>query len=375
MSAALINRFLLILAAVGVCVASVVTFAHYGNKVMPCGAGSACDALAMRPESKWFGIPVAAFGLVAYLVLFVLAALRAMAWPKFGPMASKVGFWISGVGFAISGFLVYSLLVQLQLKCDWCFASAATMTLTFIGHLLLMKAKAPEGEVPMTDVALTPLALVAAFAVAGTLISDKPDLPPTMNVDTSKLTFERLVPDPSYLSGNPEARLTIVEIADFYCPACRQMHQGLAQLRRDHPKTLAFAFRPLPLFQIPGHENSLAASLGAEYARVAGKYEEFQSVMWSEGADQGVRSPQAVADILDRIGLQGQQWFSMHQDPKQRMFQDLDQGLKLFEESGIRSTPTFVLYIDRKDPIVVDAIRLMRLLDSSPYKELLEGKR
>ena len=97
--------------------------------------------------------------------------------------------------------------------------------------------------------------------------------------------------------------------------------------------------------------------------------------MWSEGADQGVRSPQAVADILDRIGLQGQQWFSMHQDPKQRMFQDLDQGLKLFEESGIRSTPTFVLYIDRKDPIVVDAIRLMRLLDSSPYKELLEGKR
>jgi len=370
-SVSFINRILVLLGAAGLFITSYLTYAHVTNTTMWCSAGSACDLVAARPESKWFGIPVAAFGLLGYLILFALAGVRSLAWEKFGPGAVKLGTLVSGVGFLVSVFLVLTLKFKLNLNCDWCFASAGVMTLTFLLHLALRKARTPEGDPPLIDAVIVPFAAVAALGMAAVSLSDRPQLPPQMNVNTAPLTYERLIPHPSYLKEGSNARVTLVEIADFYCPACRSMFPAIDALKRQYPDTLSVGYRSLPLFKVPGHENSLAASLAAEYARRQGKYWEFLGAMYSEGADQAVRSDLRLADILDNFELDGKAWLDTYRDTSSQMFKDLDQGIKLFDEIRLSSTPTFVLFIDKKDPLVVDGMRLVSILEAPPYKDLL----
>ncbi len=371
MGVSFINRILVLLGAAGLFITSYLTYAHLTNTTMWCSAGSACDVVAARPESKWFGIPVAVFGLIGYLILFALAGVRSLAWDRFGPVAVKLGTLVSAIGFIASAFLVYTLKFRLNLNCDWCFASAGTMTLTFLLHLALQKAKAPQGDPPLIDAVVVPFAAVAALGMAAVSLSDRPQLPPQLQVDLAPLTYERLIPEPSYLREGSKARVTLVEIADFYCPACRSMFPAIDALKRQYPDTLSVGYRSLPLFKTPGHENSLAASLAGEYARRQGKYWEFLNAMYSEGADQAVRSDLKLADVLDNFDLDGKKWLATYRDTNSQMFKDLDQGLKLFEEIKLRSTPTFVLYIDKKDPLVVDGLRLVSILEAPPYKGLL----
>ena len=134
------------------------------------------------------------------------------------------------------------------------------------------------------------------------------------------------------------------------------------------------AYRTLPLFQLPGHENAMNAALAGEYARLNGKYYEFIHAMYSQGAELQLRSDITLAELLDKLGLDGNEWKANYQDMYSQMFLDLDQGMKVFAEAEINVTPTFVVYIDKKDPVVLDAPRLQAVLTSSPYRELLEKK-
>lgn len=374
MSAAIVNRVLVVLAAIGLFITSSLTIAHATSTVVPCGAGSACDALWARSESKFLGIPLAHYGLAGYLVLFALAGARSLAWKRFGPLASKLGLAVSGFGFAVSVYLVLTLLTKLHMNCQWCFGSAITMTLTFIGHLVLVKCKAPESEPSMLDALLVPFSLVASMGIAAVMLDGQPKLDPYRNAKVEVLTYERLVPAESYFDGKSTARVTMVEIADFYCPACRSMSKVVRSIKDTYKDNINLAYRSLPLFNTPGHENSLAAALASEYARSKGKYWDFIHAMFTDGAEDAIRSDISLAELLDRLGMNGDEWKSTYQDTKSSMFNDVDQGMKLFEEADIHTTPTFVIFIDKKDPVVVDQQRMAAVLQASPYRELLEGK-
>ena len=369
----LINRLLILLGAVGLFITSTLTYAHMTATLMPCGAGSACDALWARAESKVLGIPVAYLGLAGYFILFVLAGVRAIGPAKLTPLATKAGLVISGIGFLMSCYLVYALVVVIQLKCEWCFGSAITMTLTFILHLLLSRTSRPEGEPGMIDATLVPFSFVAALGISYAMLADRPKGDPLLNAKADQLVFERLVPDSSYTTGNPSARIQLVEIADFYCPACRSMAPIVDQIKGAYGDKVGISYRSLPLFKTPGHENSLAASLAAEYARQKGKYWLFLKAIFSPGATDKIRSDIALAEVLDDLGLNGDEWLKTYQSQSSSMFESLDQGLKLFDEAGINTTPTFVVYIDRKSPVVVDSQRLAVIFQSTPYKEILAG--
>lgn len=68
----------------------------------------------------------------------------------------------------------------------------------------------------------------------------------------------RLANNPS--KGPADARVTVVEFADFQCPTCRQLHNVLREIAPSYPQ-VRFVFKDFPLIQI--HPWAMTAALAA----------------------------------------------------------------------------------------------------------------
>jgi uncharacterized membrane protein len=112
-------------AAFGIGVAVYITIADSGGGAPVCLAGgSGCQAAADSTYSHLFGVNVAVFGIVGYVLLLAAALLR-------GDGARMAGFCLSLVGFGYSVYLTYLELFKIEAVCQWCLASAVLMTLLF----------------------------------------------------------------------------------------------------------------------------------------------------------------------------------------------------------------------------------------------------
>jgi len=119
-------------AAFGIGVATYITIADSGGGAPVCLAGgSGCQTVASSTYSHLFGINIAVFGIVGYVLLLAAALLR-------GDAARMVGFGVSLVGFGYSVYLTYLELFKIEAICQWCVASAALMTILFCLNALRM---------------------------------------------------------------------------------------------------------------------------------------------------------------------------------------------------------------------------------------------
>ncbi|MDR3502482.1 MAG: thioredoxin domain-containing protein [Legionella sp.] len=114
-------------------------------------------------------------------------------------------------------------------------------------------------------------------------------------MDTSAAKQLTSVPafDPAidHYMGNPGAKNTLIEYADFECPACAAAAPMLTQVPAKFPDTV-FVFRYFPLVQI--HPNTVEAMLAAEAAGAQGKYWEMHDKLFSTQTDW-----QSLSDPLD----------------------------------------------------------------------------
>lgn len=107
------------LTVAGLAVSIYLTAVHYDASVpLACGhAGIVdCAQVVTSPESVWFGLPVAAWGLLWFAVMLILVLLRP------GP-----GNWRATTAWTIAGGVVVVYLVYLELLvigsiCLWCTA-------------------------------------------------------------------------------------------------------------------------------------------------------------------------------------------------------------------------------------------------------------
>jgi uncharacterized membrane protein len=113
------------LATFGIGVAVYITIADSGGGSPVCIAGGhGCQTVAESSYSHVFGVNIAVFGIVGYVLLLVSALLR-------GDAARMAGFLISLVGFGYSVYLTYLELFKIEAICQWCVGSATLMTLLF----------------------------------------------------------------------------------------------------------------------------------------------------------------------------------------------------------------------------------------------------
>jgi uncharacterized membrane protein len=113
---------LLVLAVVGLGVASYLTYIHYAGIKPACTAGESCTKVQTSVYSKLAGVPVALIGLIGYIV--IVASLLA---PE-GENARLATMAFTLVGFGFSAYLTYRELFSIHAICEWCASSAVIMT-------------------------------------------------------------------------------------------------------------------------------------------------------------------------------------------------------------------------------------------------------
>jgi uncharacterized membrane protein len=128
---------LLGLCVAGASVAGYLLWARWGGAELICSTGG-CEAVQSSSYAKLFGIPVAAAGLVGYLLIGVAALSRR-------PLAPAVGAALALGGVAFSAYLLVIQLAVIDAVCDWCLASDAISSGVAILALLRLRGSlAPE---------------------------------------------------------------------------------------------------------------------------------------------------------------------------------------------------------------------------------------
>ena len=133
----------LVLALIGLGVASYLTYVHYEDIRPVCGLGGDCVKVQTSEWSKLAGIPVAVLGLVAYATILVSLFVP-------GEEALIAGALASLVGFGFSAYLTYRELFTIDAICQWCVASAIVMTLlaAVTTARLLLSPNDERGAIP-----------------------------------------------------------------------------------------------------------------------------------------------------------------------------------------------------------------------------------
>jgi uncharacterized membrane protein len=133
----------IILALVGLGVASYLTYIHYQGIDPACGLGANCIKVQTSEWSKLAGVPVALLGLIGYVLILVSLFVP-------GETGRMMGALIALTGFGFSAYLTYRELFSIHAICEWCVTSAVLMTLlAIVTTVRLLRVSSEErGVVP-----------------------------------------------------------------------------------------------------------------------------------------------------------------------------------------------------------------------------------
>lgn len=123
-----------VVALIGIADAVYLTVKHYTGEKVPCSVVEGCEQVLTSSYAEIAGIPLAAFGALAYFTAFSLAILGAfgnrLMWKIFGAQVALMTI------FTI--WLVYLQAFVIEAFCQFCLVSAA-VTLTLFAIFLISK--------------------------------------------------------------------------------------------------------------------------------------------------------------------------------------------------------------------------------------------
>jgi uncharacterized membrane protein len=122
------------LAVVGIGITTYLLSVRASGATLSCTTGG-CETVQNSPYSEIFGLPVAALGLVGFLVLLGAALAR-------GDLARLIGAAVALAAFAFGAYLLVVQVVVIGALCDWCLASDAVTTA--LAAFALLRLRPPE---------------------------------------------------------------------------------------------------------------------------------------------------------------------------------------------------------------------------------------
>jgi len=295
-----------------------------------CATGSGCDEVRASAFAYPFGIPMPLFGLAFYL------AAAGIAWRSLEPahllgMSPRVAL----AGLALAGLAVSIVLTSIEAFvihafCTWCLGQAIASLVLAISSAIGLARQEPSGLVNRDisrhakRVAVREAArqldaqkrglrreaflvsgfmaiLVATLLVGGALGRGAPG--PTENAGAN--TTARLAPASAPRTGT--GPVTVVEFADYQCPACQAVAPELQQLVTDGSITLVYRYFPLPQ-----HSLAVLAARAAQAASLQGEFWPMHDLLFStHAAWENVSSDEARAyfgGLASQAGLNLQRW-------------------------------------------------------------------
>lgn len=134
-------------------------------------------------------------------------------------------------------------------------------------------------------------------------------------------------------------RVTLIEYADFQCPACANSAPLIRQLEKDIGEDLLIVYRYFPLISI--HKNAMSSSQAAFAAGKQNKFWEMSDLLyenqgkWAESAN----AKDIFAEYAKKLGLNIDQFTAdFNADSTKKFILDqVNSGISI----GINATPTF----------------------------------
>lgn len=157
--------------------------------------------------------------------------------------------------------------------------------------------------------------------------------------------------DPPSL-GNPDAKLTLIEFADFQCPFCKKFFdEGQEQLLKNYIDTGKVRLIHLD-FPFLGEESTNAA-IAARCAQSQGKFWEYHDLLYKnqKGENLGEFSRTNLVNFASQLKLDKQTFSACLNDVnvKNKVNDSSDFATKY----GVKATPTFFI----QDQIVVGGLK------------------
>lgn len=146
--------------------------------------------------------------------------------------------------------------------------------------------------------------------------------------------------------GPENAKVTIVEFADFQCPACATAFPYISDILKKYPNDVRLIYRHFPLSQ---HKNAVKAAQVSEAAGEQGKFWEMYQILytkqneWAEDKDPSAK----FLSYAKELGLNEEQFKTAIKEDKFKSLIDTDSsdGFKV----DVNATPTF--YINNKKSV------------------------
>ncbi|MDI9638924.1 thioredoxin domain-containing protein [Geitlerinema splendidum] len=364
----------MILSAIGLFIAGVLSYSHYFKVQVPCKADAlvSCSQLISSPAGYVGKVPVAYIGFGGYLFFMILSLLRsnsvAAKWQKL----TTIGVFAAGFGTAYS-FYLQAFSFQNQVPCPWCIASAITMICIFLVHGMLARLKAPamapEGKLDFTLAAAGAILAIGAVGVTGTTMKSAT----AMEADFSGVKADMIHPGDERIKGDPDAKVILVEFADINCPSCRVSKQVIEKIFQRFEGKMAWGFRHFPLFSVPGHETSAEAAMMAQFAATKGKYWDFLDNVFKEGNTERVKTQSGLLQVAIESGLDPDELQEAIKDLNGPLFDQVNED---FEMAQVRlkldGTPAFILLAEGVPPRTVGVNEIEPILSKEPYKSLMK---
>ena len=107
---------------------------------------------------------------------------------------------------------------------------------------------------------------VVVVGLAGLFVLTKPDKDQASNFtgDASKIQAD------DHVRNKRDNKVTLIEYADFQCPACASYYPILKQVEAEYSDRVNFVFRHFPIISL--HPNAFAAARASEAASSQGKF-------------------------------------------------------------------------------------------------------
>ncbi len=143
-----------------------------------------------------------------------------------------------------------------------------------------------------------------------------------------------------HVLGNPDAKVQLIEYADFQCPGCGAFHPLVKQIVAEYKDKIAFAYRHFPL---PQHQHAKIMARASEAAANQGKFFEMYDLIFTNQTRWSILSSvdETISGYVTQLKLDATK-FEADIDAKatkDAVEADYQSGVSY----GVNSTPTFFL--------------------------------
>jgi protein-disulfide isomerase len=167
--------------------------------------------------------------------------------------------------------------------------------------------------------------------------------------------------------GNGKKNVTIVEYADFQCPACAGYFPIIKQVKEQYKEDVTFQFVNFPLDSI--HPNARAAHRAGEAASNQGKFWEMHDLLYeNQQSWAGLTDVQSVFEgYAQQLNLNIEQYKTdvAKSETNDIINADISEGQKL----KVSSTPTFFINGAQIEETPRDVAGFAKLIDEAISKQ------